>query len=59
VLGGGMSVNFDVLAPGISARLHTAAMRAFRDIAVVPAALGGNSGLIGAAALVFAEARHS
>lgn len=52
VIGGGMSAAFAALEPGIRARLDAAAMRAFRDIDVVPAALGDNSGLIGAAALV-------
>ena len=51
VIGGGLSAAFDALAPGIRARLQTSAMHAFRDIEIVPAALGANSGLIGAATL--------
>ena len=55
-MGGGMSVNFVALLPGIRARLRKSAMPAFRAVPVVQASLGGNSGLVGAAALVFAAA---
>jgi glucokinase len=53
IMGGGMANNFDLLHPAISTHINTYAMPAFRDVAVTRAALGENSGLIGAAALVF------
>ncbi len=53
ILGGGVSNGFDLLAPAILSRLQLNAMPAFRDIPVVPAALGENSGLVGAANLIF------
>ena len=53
VVGGGMSTHLEVLRPGISAKVREAAMKGFEDIPIVRATLEGNSGLIGAAALVF------
>lgn len=53
ILGGGVSNGFALLEPGIRARIARNAMAAFRDVPVVPAALGDNCGLVGAAALVF------
>jgi glucokinase len=53
IMGGGMANNFDVLHPAIAAHISTYAMPAFRDVTITHAALGENSGLIGAAALVF------
>ena len=53
IMGGGLSNAFDQLFPGISNYVLHNAMPAFRDVPIVKAALGGNSGLIGAAALVF------
>jgi glucokinase len=53
IVGGGLSNAFDQLHPGISNYVRQNAMPAFRDVPVVKAGLGGNSGLIGAAALVF------
>ncbi len=53
IMGGGMANNFDVLHPAIATHISTYAMPAFRDVVVTRAALGENSGLIGAAALVF------
>jgi len=53
IIGGGVANGFDLLQPGISARIKSAAMPSFRDTPIVRAALGDNSGLIGAAALVF------
>jgi glucokinase len=53
IIGGGMSNAFDQLLPGIKAYMSDNAMPSFRDVPVVKAGLGGNSGLIGAAALVF------
>ena len=53
VMGGGLSNQFARLESGIAAALQASAMPPFRDTPVVPAALGNNSGLIGAASLVF------
>ena len=53
IIGGGMANGFDLLRPGIAARIIAAAMPSFRDTPIIRAALGDNSGLIGAAALVF------
>lgn len=53
IIGGGLSNAFDQLHPGISHYVTQNAMPAFRDVPVVKAGLGGNSGLIGAAAMVF------
>ena len=54
VMGGGIANQFAVLQSGITAAVRASAMPAFRDTPVLPAALGNNSGLIGAASLVFA-----
>ncbi len=54
IMGGGLSDEFERLRPGIQDYIARWAMPGFKDIAVTPAALGQNSGLIGAAALVFA-----
>jgi glucokinase len=54
IIGGGLSNAFDRLLPGISAYVKANAMPAFRDVEIVRAGLGGDSGLIGAAELVFA-----
>ena len=54
IIGGGLSNAFDQLHPGIDAYIRQNAMLAFKDVPVVRAALGGNSGLIGAASMVFA-----
>ena len=54
VIGGGLSNAFDQLRSGIDAYIQKNAMLAFKDVPVVKAALGGNSGLIGAASMVFA-----
>jgi glucokinase len=53
IIGGGLSNAFDQLQPGIAAYIKDNAMPAFKDTPIVTAALGGNSGLVGAAALVF------
>jgi glucokinase len=53
IIGGGLSHAFDQLHPGISSYVSKNAMPAFRDVPIVKAGLGGNSGLVGAAALVF------
>lgn len=53
VIGGGLANEFDRLHPRIRDCISRTAMPAFRDVPVVHAGLGQNSGLIGAAALVF------
>ncbi|MBO9197510.1 ROK family protein [Rhizobium sp. 16-449-1b] len=53
VVGGGLSHEFDRLHPGIQNYISEWAMPAFKDVQVVRAALGQNSGLVGAAALAF------
>ena len=55
LVGGGMANAFDALRPGIAARVAASAMPPFRDVPIVRAGLGDNSGLVGAAALVFGE----
>jgi len=54
IMGGGVSSAFDLLDCGIHAVIRRQAMAAYRDVAVVRAELGGNSGLVGAAALALA-----
>jgi glucokinase len=53
VIGGGLSNAFDQFIPGIQKYVESNAMLPFRDVPIRKAALSGNSGLIGAAALVF------
>jgi glucokinase len=59
VMGGGMSHEFERLQPIIADVLAADPMIAFRDVKLVKAALGQNSGLVGAAALAFSAARGS
>ncbi len=59
VMGGGMSNGFDQLHPGIVAHVQDNAMPAFREVPVVRAALGDNSGLLGAAMMVFDDNKLS
>jgi glucokinase len=54
VVGGGMTAGLDLLAPGIAAHIARTALPPFRGVPVLPAALGDNAGLVGAAALAFA-----
>jgi glucokinase len=56
IMGGGLSHEFERLHPGIQRYIAEWAMPAFKDVRVVCAALGQNSGLIGAAALAFLAA---
>jgi glucokinase len=56
VMGGGVAEAFDLLEAEIHATIRARAMAAFRDVPVVKAGLGGNSGLIGAAALALETA---
>ncbi len=53
IMGGGLSHEFDLLAPGIITQIQKSAMPAFKTVPVVKAKLGGNSGLVGVASLVF------
>ncbi|WP_027134869.1 ROK family protein [Geminicoccus roseus] len=57
ILGGGVSTALDLMAPGIAAEIAERAMAPFRSVPVVAAALGGNVGLAGAAAMAFQSAR--
>jgi glucokinase len=52
VIGGGVSAGFDLLQAGIDAEVRARAMPPFRDVPIVAAQLGPNSGLVGAACLV-------
>lgn len=54
VVGGGVSQALDLLLPGIRAEIAQRAMPVFREVPIVAAALGDNSGLVGAAALAAA-----
>ncbi|MBY3280331.1 ROK family protein [Rhizobium laguerreae] len=53
VMGGGLSNEFERLQPGIQRYINEWAMPGFKDVEVVRADLGHNSGLIGSAALAF------
>jgi len=53
LLGGGVANGFASLEPFIRARIARDAMPAFRDVQIRRAALGENSGLVGAAVLAF------
>jgi glucokinase len=56
VLGGGLSNSLDLLTPGIERQIDTHAMANFRGRRpIVKSALGDDAGLLGAAALVFAD----
>lgn len=56
VMGGGVSHAFDLLEPGIRAAIRRAALAPFREVPVVPAALGDNAGLVGVAMLALEQA---
>lgn len=56
VMGGGLSERFGALESGIIERLSESAIPAFRDSPVRKAACGMDSGLLGAASLVFEPA---
>ena len=55
VMGGGLANGFDLLAPSIRAVVQQRAMPAYRDVPIVPALLGSQAGLIGAASLILWE----
>ncbi len=54
VLGGGLGSCLDLLQAGIDEVIRARAMPAYRDVPVVPAQLGLDAGLVGAASLVLA-----
>ena len=55
IVGGGVAQAFDLMLPRIRERIQQLAMPPFRDVQVVPALLGDNAGLIGAAALALSQ----
>ncbi|MEX0503153.1 ROK family protein [Alphaproteobacteria bacterium LSUCC0719] len=52
IMGGGLAHAFDLLEPGIHDVIRRDALVPFRQVRVMPAALGDDSGLLGAAALI-------
>jgi glucokinase len=52
-VGGGLSNALSLFLPQIEHAIQTRAMPPFREVLIVPAALGDNAGVIGAGALVF------
>jgi glucokinase len=57
IMGGGVAQGFDLLQEGIADVMRSSAMAPFRDVEIVPASLGDNAGLVGAAASVW-EGEH-
>ncbi len=57
VVGGGVSEAFDLMRDDIVRAMRASAMPAYRDVAVVRAALGLDAGLVGAASLVWPDAQ--
>jgi glucokinase len=55
VIGGGLSNGFDLLRPGIEQHIRTRALPPFREVAIVAAQLGQNSGVVGAASLLLPQ----
>ncbi len=53
IVGGGVSAALDLMLPDLLAAMHDNAMPAYRDTPVLPAALGGDAGLVGAASLLW------
>lgn len=58
IMGGGVAQAFDLLIDDIRATFAVEAIPSFRDVEIVPAALGDNAGLIGAADLAMKLPRH-
>lgn len=56
IIGGGVAKAFDLMSDRIHARIRRDAMAPFKAVEVVPAALGDNCGLVGAAALALSNA---
>ena len=55
VMGGGVSLAFDLLSDTIHATIRAEAMAPFKSTPVVPALLGDNAGLVGAACLALSN----
>jgi glucokinase len=53
IMGGGLSHEFETLYPTMHERFQNNLMPAFKTTKIVKAQLGGNSGIVGAASLVF------
>ena len=53
LVGGGVASALDLMLPGITATMRAAAMPAYHGATVMPAALGADAGLIGAASLLW------
>lgn len=53
IVGGGLGAAMDLMQGEIGRTVRERALVAYRDVPIVPAALGGRAGLIGAASLVF------
>lgn len=51
LIGGGVSNGFDLLKPGVEQQIRERALPPFRDVPILAAHLGPNSGLVGAASL--------
>ena len=58
IVGGGVAEALDLMHPRIKAQLNRHAMPPFRDIDIVRAGLGDNSGLVGAAMLALTGIRQ-
>lgn len=56
ILGGGVMAAYDLLLPGIEAQVALRAMTPFKNVPVHKAALGGEAGTVGIAALAFQAA---
>ena len=52
IVGGGLSAGLDAMRPGIGQEINRRAMKVYRDVPVLRAALGADSGLAGAAAII-------
>ncbi len=53
IVGGGVSAGLDLMMPDIEMEIRHRALPAYRDVPVLPAALGRMAGLVGAASLLF------
>lgn len=54
VVGGGLGAALDLMQDDIDRAIQARALAPYRDVPIVPAALGGEAGLVGAASLIFA-----
>lgn len=55
IVGGGLGAALDLMASRIADTVRERALPAFRDVPIVPAALGSRAGLIGAASLILSQ----